>query len=656
MNKLTIAVSLLFFSFHLFAQTTKVSFGDVPMEELAMKGYALDSTAEAVVLYDFGETSFDYRNQNFYVTLKYHGRIKILKKSALSRATISIPFYKGDRASYEENITQVKGFTHNLEDGKVIKEKLTKEMIFNEKLSDNYHQVKFSLPKVKEGSVIEYSYEISTPMTVSHNPKTWIFQSSLPVKWSEYRITIPNVLFYRMIMSGYLPLAVNDFKETNCMFAGTAMNAISYQFVIKDAPAFRNESFITTLADYVSKIDFELASINWPDVLNKNFSLDYPSLNQTLLADEDFGGVYQKTAFLKDIAKKIKAETKDTLTQWAAAKNYIQSNVKWNENNSLYASNLKKVLEKKEGTSADLNFLYICLLRELGYDANPLILSTRSNGRINPTYALLKKFNYVVAHLYIDGKDILLDATDKFLSPTQLPVECLSEQGWLVHKDQARFVAILPQETQREYQKVDMTINEEGELTGTLLKSFGGYNASSAKKVFQELGKDKFLEEVKKSKPVWNISKADFSNTDGFDKSMDVTFELSMADFVNVAGPMIYLKPMLSEGYAENPFKESHRIYPVDFETPSEKTYMATYTLPAGYQITELPKSVAISLPEGGGRFVYSVSQNGNKVVLSSRLSIRKASFMSTEYVILKEFYEQVIAKHNEQIVLKKSN
>ena len=96
-----------------------------------------------------------------------------------------------------------------------------------------------------------------------------------------------------MIMSGYLSLDINDFKNTNTMFAGSSMNAVSYQFVVKNAPAFRNESHITTPSDYLSKIDFELASINWPEVITKNFSLDYNNLTQTLLSDENFGEVYK---------------------------------------------------------------------------------------------------------------------------------------------------------------------------------------------------------------------------------------------------------------------------------------------------------------------------------------------------------------------------
>ncbi len=147
-------------------QETKVKFGEVSLDDIKMRAYPQDSSADAVVLYDFGETTYEVRGQTIYIVLNYHGRIKILKKSAFSRATINVGFYKGS-FSNQEFVSGIKGFTHNVANEAVQKDKLTKEMIFLEKSSDNYSTYKFTLPNVKEGSVIEYSYTISTPINVS---------------------------------------------------------------------------------------------------------------------------------------------------------------------------------------------------------------------------------------------------------------------------------------------------------------------------------------------------------------------------------------------------------------------------------------------------------------------------------------------------------
>jgi len=118
----------------------------------------------------------------------------------------------------------------------------------------------------------------------------------------------------------------------------------------------------------------------------------------------------------------------------------------------------------------------------------------------------------------------------------------------------------------------------------------------------------------------------------------------------------IYLNPMQNQGEKENPFKLEIRKFPIDFATPIEETYLFSYTIPEGFKIEEQPKNAIISLPENGGRFVYSITNVGNTINVVSKLLINRPNFAAEEYPYLKQFYDLVIAKHAEQIVLKKAN
>ncbi len=86
-----------------------------------------------------------------------------------------------------------------------------------------------------------------------------------------------------------------------------------------------------------------------------------------------------------------------------------------------------------------------------------------------------------------------------------------------------------------------------------------------------------------------------------------------------------------------------------------DETFTATYTLPTGYIVEELPKPLALGLPNNGGRFTYQVQQKGNQLEVVSRITIRKPIFMAAEYVLLKEFYDKILLKHGEQVVLVKA-
>ncbi|TYZ11988.1 hypothetical protein FY528_06470 [Hymenobacter lutimineralis] len=76
--------------------------------------------------------------------------------------------------------------------------------------------------------------------------------------------------------------------------------------------------------------------------------------------------------------------------------------------------------------------------------------------------------------------------------------------------------------------------------------------------------------------------------------------------------------------------------------------------MPTGYEVEELPKSAAITLPDNGGRFQYVVAPTAGGLQVVSRISFNKAAYSAEEYANLREFYSLIVAKHAERIVLKK--
>ena len=81
---------------------------------------------------------------------------------------------------------------------------------------------------------------------------------------------------------------------------------------------------------------------------------------------------------------------------------------------------------------------------------------------------------------------------------------------------------------------------------------------------------------------------------------------------------------------------------------------MVKITLPEAYVVDELPQSKVFILPDKSGRFTYNAQINGNVINIMSSLQINKPLYIGDEYKNLREFYTQLIAKQNEQIVLKK--
>jgi hypothetical protein len=198
-----------------FGQTEPFKFGKVELPELQMAAYPKDTSASAVILFDYGKSYFRYsEHDGFQVFFDRQVRIKILKKSGYDWANVQIPFYRVSNSS-EEEIMNLKGFTYNLSGKEIVKEKLTKEGVFEEQVTDNWVIKKFTMPNVKEGSVIEFSYTIKSDFLFTF--REWQFQETIPVAWSEYRATIPEYFDYKKISQGYEPFSV-EAKTVNERF------------------------------------------------------------------------------------------------------------------------------------------------------------------------------------------------------------------------------------------------------------------------------------------------------------------------------------------------------------------------------------------------------------------------------------------------------
>ncbi|MEY4538972.1 MAG: hypothetical protein RLZZ306_729 [Bacteroidota bacterium] len=649
---------LLFLSFwfNTFAQKPDpIEFGRIPMEDLQMKIYAKDSSAEAVLLCDYGQYSFMFPyNSPITINYRHHIRIKILNKTGFDRASIKIAYLTGE-LKRSEGIRNLKAVTYNLEDGLVKSYPLEEKGIFIEKSSKNLHYQTFTFPQVREGSVIEYSYDLDSE--VWYNLRTWDFQKSIPVVWSELRAVIPGYFNFNLTYQSLLPLNINENEEGEDNFIRGSIRDkyIKYRFALKDVPALKTEPFVTAIENFRSKLDFELAATYFPDDIKRDYSQTWEALNETLLVSENFGKQIKKFDAAEGIATLLKTQHKDSLSLATAAYKYVQKTMQWNNEERAFTSdaNLNKTYEKRIGNSAEINLMLVRLLRECGIEANPVILSTRSNGKASDL-VLLDRFNYTIAHFVLKGKDILLDATNGLLTFGMLPVHCLNERGRLISKKNSRWIVIKPEPIRRKIIINEMTIGTDQTIKGSSKISYAGHNGVDFRTSVLEKGEDNFIAEYKKNRPNQTVESIQIVNLDSLEELAELNVKTIYNEAYTIAGDRLYFSPMLGNGENSNPFKVSERKYPVDFGVPEEESYIANFSIPDTYTVEELPKQENVMLPNNGGRFLYSCFLDGNTLKITSKITLKRAIYSEEEYGFLREFYNRIVSKHAEQVVFKR--
>jgi transglutaminase-like putative cysteine protease len=667
--KRKLLVSLLFLyllSFHAFAQEkSKIKFGKVTVEDFKPTAYSIDSNASAIVIADIGSTEMvDDTKGGFALEFKNYRRAHILNKNGYDIANVKIYLFTNGRD--EEDITNLKAVTYNLENGKVVQTKLgVKSSVFKDKVGKNWVVKKFTFPNIKEGSIIEYEYRLKSDFISNLQP--WEFQGEYPRLWSEYNVTVPEFYYYVTMTQGYKSFYLKDQKSRTSNFtvsdntgAGASermsftASVTDYRWVMKDVPALKEESFTSTINNHIAKIEFQLAELRYP-FTPRNIMGTWPEVCTNLLKDEDFGyALNRDNPWLNDV---MNAATRGATSELEKSKNifaYVRDNMTCTNYNRRYLEEpLKNILKNRNGSEAEINLLLTAMLRKAGVNADPVILSTRSHGYTYAMYPLMDKFNYVISQLTIDGRIYYLDASEPRLGFGKLGYECYNGHARVINNMATPIEFISDSLLERKVTSIIMINDEKGNLTGNVQQAPGYYESYSLRNKIKEKGQDQLFADIKKAfNADVEISDAHIDSLNKYEEPLAIKYKFNVKTDKD---DIIYFNPMFGEGYKENPFKSAERFYPVEMPYTMDEMYLLQLQVPSGYVVDELPRQIMVKLnEEDDGVFEYRISESNGNISLRSRLRFSRSYFLPEEYEMLREFFNLVVKKHSEQIVFKK--
>ncbi|GGF20782.1 DUF3857 domain-containing protein [Hymenobacter cavernae] len=653
-----------------------IQFGEVTAADFATVAPTSrpDSAAPAEILCDFGKSRIEGAREKFQVIFERVARIRILRKAGYEWATVQVPLYVKDNEV--EELQKLKGITYNLVDGNLVKDKLDiSKAGFKEVIDKNHRLYSFTLPNVREGSIIEFSYTIKSDFVF--NLQDWQFQHDVPVRWSEYRATLPQFFRYKQTIRGYLPFAVQETQAVpystsysedakdgfgnrltmnsghNAVITGQALQC---RWVLQNAPAFREEPFMTTARDYIRSVNFELSGSDFSRSGNDYHDVTgtWEKIADNLQKEELFGALLKQNAPLGAEAQALQKAAASPAERAAAVLALVQQQVKYNGQERIYASqSLRKVCEQHLGSSSDVNLLLVQTLRAAGLEANPLLLSTRRHGRIQTNLPEQSQFNYVIAHVALpDKSDLLLDATEPLLPAGVLPERCLNGEGRLIATT-GRWVPLVPAKRYVQFTTAQLALDDKGGLQGKLHLEYDGYAGLEARKQVLALGESTYQTQLTRRWSDWRFT-GPLVLQGLQDPSKILQADLPLAlPAPETPAALLYLPLAQTLGQLTNPFKHEERQFPVDFSMPHEYMQMVTLTLPTSYVVQEKPANVVLALPNNGGKFLYSVTQpTPSTLQIISRLQLLKSVYSPDEYGALREFYNRAIAKHAEMLVL----
>ena len=636
------------FSSGLFAQKKdKINkrFGKINAQHLIETPPMPDSDASAVILYERMGVKFNLNQSKGLWQLIHtvHRRVKILTNSGLDQADVEVPYYAWQNI---DDVSGVKGLTHNLVNGKAESQKMTRDAIFDDDLDGRTRIKKFSLPNASVGSIIEYEYSYIT--TSVHNMETWYFQHEIPTLYSELSTAIPEYFTYRPMFRGE-PVALE--QESN-NFTEDFFKGIKTNYVAHDVPALVEEKYTTTMRNFISRIDFQLTNYQVPGAVYKDFNRTWDQMNNQILdAYKDYlsaGGA---------VKGDLQSMSEPSIV---GINNYVRGKYRWSGRHGIYPSKeIRKLTKEKDGNGAALNLLLATMLKEAGFDAYPVLISTRRHGATQSFYPMLRQFNHCIVFVKLEEGGMLMDATDPFCPGGMLPYQDLNGQGMIISKRGPDWINLASPVTSDHSWQANLKMEPNGELIGDLKLTESGYMSLSSRKDYFKKDEDAFeyaKEEYFSELTGFELEEAEIENFDTIGKPLKLHCKVRMSDYVNVAGDYIYLQPMLMAGMEENPFQLEKRTYPVDFAYPFKDQFRMILFIPEGYEVDESPQPVRMVLPDKSGSFTYQVMAMGNQVQILSTIKIDKELYSAEEYLAVKQLFELIRQKHGEQVVLKRKS
>ena len=652
-----------------------IQFGRITQQDFNLPNTkVIDSSADAVIIADIGTTSFEGNNKgSLSYIYKRQTRIKILNNKAFNLATVEIRLYSRDE-DYEK-LRDLNASTFNIENGRIVESKLAKKELFDDKRDKNHLVKKFTLPAVKEGSIIEYRYTIVSDF--DFNLPEWEFQNiSYPCLWSEYEVTIPSILNYVFLNQGYDTYYINKADQGHQTYhvidpprdnsdygarpqdLSISANTVKHRWVMKEVPALhvsRLDKYISTPRNYIDKIEFQLSQV-YNGETTKEVMSTWKKATEELLNEEDFGKpLREENYWMKNELDKITVGATDELDKAKKIYYFTANNITCTSHyDKLIKTTLEDVFKKRSGNVGEINLLLAAMLRQTRISADPVLLSTRDYGYNLTNYPLIDRLNYVLCRTKINGKVYYLDASHPLLGFGSLIDDCYNGHARIISETDSGSVYFYADSLIEKKMTSVIIINDKnGIQSGNLQSTLGNVESYELRERISTKGEKEFFKAIQTAYgSELELENARIDSLSKLENPVMIFYDFNFKPGWNE--DLIYFNPMLSESVGENPFTALERKYPVEMPYAPDEVYTLNMDIPSGYTVDEIPKSVKVSLNGTEGFFEYQIEKNENNIQLRSHIKLNKANFTREDYDVLRDFYAYIVKKQREQIVFKK--
>ncbi|MBS1654674.1 MAG: DUF3857 domain-containing protein [Bacteroidetes bacterium] len=644
-NKVLLAV-LLLAVINASSQKTLPEFGQVDSADLIMKSCSFYPDANAMILFDTRETEYDAKSFVSKLRSEKRVRIKIFNEKGFKYANVKIPYYSKKN---ETRIKDLKGVVYNLSpDGKIVQRLLESSDFIKGKMQDKVGVINFTFPDLKPGSIIEYSYS-QVDKDVNYI-EPWIIQNEIPCAYSSIVITSP--IYSRLKEKVYGEDTIGKKVE---MIGKSKNQKYQRSYYQENIPPFKYEPFMSSAVDNKERVVFIFVAEPQGFFIDMAMSRGMWSfLGMDMLRAKNFGGQIKiqipGTEKIIDSAKLLKT----TAEKIGYIYDEVRKRIPDKPEQTLYPDDIKEAWENKTANSSEANLILLNLLSKADITAYPVLISTRSHGKINADFPSIGQVNGFDVLVLDSIQTYLMDVSVPYQSFQTPPFNVLNRDGFLISNDNMmQWVHIADSRPLLKHTEVTIAdFHDNGTIEGTSSLGYYDYAKSFALDTTSdkdEGSENKFFDENPSGFKILS-SKKENENNDNEPLLQEITFTYEPQH----TGDFYFINPKIISSDSKSPFVSDTRNTDIDFGCNQLLSLSFQLTLPGDFQIESLPKNVTVRAPDTSFIFARSVSVDSSTIYYSQKFEIKRSLFDKEEYPAVKEFFSRVFGLMTEEIVIKK--
>lgn len=638
---------------HLHAQQ---KFGKITPNDFTSPAETADTTADAIYIYNIGETTFKYLADHAILSTKVRVRMRILTEKGRDYANQAVVINSSAKKANAENdqVRNISAMSYNLENGQVTKTEMQRKYVNQETVDERTCRIKFAIPDVKVGSIIEYQYTIDSPR-YTYLP-SWYLQANEPVAYSYYDVTFPEWFLYNVESRGECKFNLTKANATvHLNVNGKAYNIDGVRYIIEgyDLPSLKNEKYVWCTNDYATRLDFELQGVQIPGELYKNYTNSWDDVREFLSVSADYKSFLKIKNPLAEEMQSMSLEGMTVPDKASKLFTLLQSKMKWNKNYSITCDSPLKAYKNGQGSNAEMNFIYMSMLRDAGIKCTPLLLRLRNRGRLPITHPSIDKLStFVVAITDDSGSLYFADGSAEHGDINVLPRQLLTEGVPFDAKFTTDNILNLADLTGTSVtQLIQGIISPDGKFAGSRRVTFTGVNALGVKDAYHNAEDSiAFVNKIEESEDI-RVKSLWMKGINGTGRS--VIMQNAFEKQFTLTGNMLYVNPMVVRDVSSNPFTNAQRSLPVQFPFLETRKYIVEFTVPDDYTIESLPENASYTLGNDC-EVQIQVASNGNTIKTQYVFITGNTFIEVSRYKELQDFWQHVMDVNSKKIILKK--